>query len=157
MRAFGRLGLIGSAILLVGCYTLQPTGGVVPQTGTEIGLDINDAGRVALGGTMGPLIRQIEGRLVSKDTSEYVIAVTGVHLLDGGDQVWRGEAVHIKNEYVTSLYERRFSVGRTVALGAVGVGAIAILGTRSLTGLGSPDRGDGTPGDTAQARRIPRP
>lgn len=129
----------------------------MPQPGTEVGLDINDVGRVALGGAMGPAIRQVEGRLVSKDTSEYLIAVTAVHLLDGGDQAWRGETVHIKTEYVSSLYQRRFSVGRTVALGAVGVGAIAILGTRSLTGLGSVDRGDTISGDTAHTQRIPRP
>lgn len=149
--------MIAGATLVVGCYTLKPTGGAVPAAGTEIGLDINDAGRVALGGSMGPAIRQVEGRLVSKDTDEYVIAVTALHLLNGGDQVWEGETAHIKTGYVSSVYQRRLSVGRTVALGAVGVGAIAILATRSLAGLGSIDRSETGPGDTSHTQRIPRP
>ena len=142
--------------LLVGCYTLQPTGGTVPQPGTAMAFDINDAGRVALGGSMGPEISQIEGRLASKEGSEYVVAVTDVHLLRGGDQVWHGETVHIKSEYVSSLYERRFSAARSVAMGAAGLGAIAIIATRSLGGLGSTERPEPSPGDTAHTQRRPR-
>ena len=118
--------------------------------------DINDAGRVALGGSMGPEIAQIEGRLASKEGSEYVVAVTDVHLLRGGDQVWHGETVHIKSEYVSSLYERRFSAARSVAMGAAGLGAIAIIATRSLGGLGSTERPEPSPGDTAHTQRRPR-
>jgi hypothetical protein len=144
------------SVALVGCYTLQPTGGPVPQAGKIIGLDINDAGRVALGGAMGPSIGQIEGRLVQKDSSEYVVAVTAVHLLRGGDQVWRGEAVHIKTEFVSSVYERRFSKARSAALAAIGIGAVAIIASRSLLGLGDQDPGKMTD-TTAQTLRRPRP
>ena len=144
------------SVALVGCYTLQPTGGPVPQVGTVIGLDINDAGRVALGGAMGPSIGQIEGRLVQKDSGEYVVAVTAVHLLRGGDQTWRGEAVHIKYEFVSSVYERRFSKSRSALMAAAGVGAIAIIASRSLLGLGDQDPGKMTD-TTAQTLRRPRP
>lgn len=156
MLALPRRFIAGFSVLLVGCYTLQPTGGPVPQPGTIIGLDINDAGRLALGGSMGPEIGQIEGRLVEKDSGEYVVAVTALHLLRGGDQVWHGETIHIKSEYVTSIYERRFSAGRSAALAAAGVGAVAIIATRSLIGLGKTDSGP-TPGDTAHTQRRPRP
>lgn len=145
-----------SGALLVGCYTLQPTGGPVPKVGTIIGLELNDAGRAALGGSMGPEIGQVEGRLVEKDSGEFVIAVSALHLLRGGEQVWHGETVHIKSEYVSSIYERRFSAGRSAALAAAGVGAVAIIATRSLIGLGSTDQGR-PPGDTATAQRRPRP
>lgn len=157
MLALSRFGKAGFAFLLVGCYTLQPTGGPVPQLGTIIGLDLNDAGRAALGGSMGPEIAQVEGRLVQKDTGEFVVAVTDVHLLRGGDQVWRGEQVHIKAGFVSSVYERRFSVTRSAALAAVGVGAVAIIATRGLIGLGSTDQGVMTPGDTGHTLRRPRP
>jgi hypothetical protein len=151
-----RLGSLVCVVALVGCYTLQPTGGAVPEVGKVIGLEINDAGRVALGGAMGPSIGQIEGRLVQKDNSEYVVAVTAVHLLRGGEQVWRGEAVHIKSEFVSSVSERRFSKSRSAILAAVGVGAIAIIASRSLLGLGDQDPGK-QPGDTSQTQRRPRP
>jgi hypothetical protein len=121
--------------------------------GSEVALDINDAGRVALGGSMGPEIAQIEGRLVSKDSGEYVVAVSAVHILRGGaDQVWRGEKVKIKPEFVSLAYEKKFSRGRSVALGAIGVGAAALLGSQAIIGSGTTDPGR-TPGDTSQSTR----
>lgn len=155
VRPITRLSCIGVACFVVGCYSLQPTGSATPPLGTTIGLDINDAGRVALGGSMGPAIARIEGRLVSKESTEYVVAVTDVHLLEGGDQVWSGETVHIKSEYVSSILERRLSVARSVALGVAGIGAVAILAGTSLTGFGSTDR-PGPSGDTSAAQRIPQ-
>ena len=151
-----RRGVAAVSLLLVGCYTLQPTRGAVPQPGTIIGLDITDAGRVALGGSMGPEIGQVEGRLVDKDSSAYVVAVSAIHLLRGGEQVWTGENVRINTSYVSSVYERRLSVGRSVALAAVGVGAVAAIATRSLAGLGTGDTGKG-PDSSGTTQRRPRP
>jgi len=123
--------------------------------GEIIGLDINDAGRVALGGAMGPAIGQVEGRLVQRDSSEYVVAVNAIHLLSGGEQIWRGETVHIKSEHVSSLYKRQFSAGRTAAMAAIGVGAVAIIASRSLLGLGTKDA-PAEPGDSSSTQRRPR-
>lgn len=150
IRSVGATALL---ILLSGCYTLRPAGGVVPEIGKELAFDVNDAGRVALGGSMGPEIAQIEGRLLSRENAEYLVAVRAVRMLRGGEQVWRGEPVRIRPEYVGTTYERQFSRGRTVTLGAIGIGAIAVLLTRSLTGSGSEEPpGQGPPGT---AQRIP--
>lgn len=140
---------------LAGCYTLEPARQSAPQPGSVIALDITDAGRVALGGLIGPEIAQVEGRLVQMDSSEYVIGVTTVRFLRGGDQVWHGETVHIKTAYVTSRYERQFSAARTAVLGAVAVGAIALVATKSLRGFGQGDSGK-TPGDSGQTQRVPQ-
>ena len=148
--------IVASCVLLAGCYTLQPARGVVPQIGTAMAFDINDAGRVALGGSMGPEIAQIEGRLLDRDSADYIVAVSGLKLLRGGEQIWRGERVRIKSDYVSSLYERRFSASRSIAMGAAGVGIIAILAGRSIIGLGGPHPGP-TPPDTGQTHRLPRP
>jgi hypothetical protein len=102
-------GYLAGAALLSGCYTLDPSGGVAPEIGQEIALDINDVGRVGLGGAMGPEIAQVEGSLLSRENAEYVVAVRTVHLLRGGEQVWKGEPVHVKSEYVNSISERHFS------------------------------------------------
>ena len=85
-----------AAVLLAGCYTLEPVQGPTPAVGTEIAFDINDAGRLALGGSIGPEIAQIEGRLVEKGSADYLVAVTSVHMLRGGEQVWSKEPVRIK-------------------------------------------------------------
>lgn len=141
-----------AAILLAGCYTFEPVKGPTPEVGTEIAFDINDAGRVALGGSMGPEIAQIEGRLVDKGSADYLVAVTAVHLLRGGEQVWSKEPVRIKSEYVSSVYEKKFSAVKSVALGAVGVGVVAALAGRSLIGGGTTDPAK-QPGDTGHTTR----
>ncbi len=145
---------LAAAALLAGCYTLQPTGRVSPEVGTRVAFDVNDEGRVALGGAMGPEIDQIEGRLVQRDTSDYVVAVTAVHLLRGGEQIWTGEQVHIKSSYVNQMYARQFSSGRTIVLSAIGVAAVGMFVTRSLLPGGNPTAPN-EPVDTARQVRIP--
>jgi len=129
---------------------------LAPEPGSVIALDISDQGRLALGGLIGPELSQIEGRFVSMEGGEYVLHVTGVRFLRGGEQVWRGEAVHIKPEYVGTRYERKFSTVRSVALGAVAVAAIAVVAGKGLRGFSQGDRGD-MPSDTSQTVRLPRP
>ena len=141
---------------LAGCYTFVPAGQITPQPGTVIALDINDRGRVALGGSIGPEVSQIEGRVVSMDTSEYVLHVTGLHFLRGGEQAWSGELVHIRTEFVSSRYERRFSPVRSALLGAVAVGAVALVATKGLGGLGTGDTDQRKPDTTATQIRLPR-
>jgi hypothetical protein len=150
------IGLGSIAVILAGCYTLQPARGSVPDVGTYMALDVNDAGRVALGGSMGPEISQIEGQLLGKEGDDYLVAVSAIKTLRGGEQSWSGEKVHVKSEYVSSVYQRRFSTGRTLAIGAVGAGAIVFLVSRSLKT--TPETGDPPiPGDTANTIRIPVP
>jgi hypothetical protein len=141
------------AVLLVACYTLRPTRGELPEVGTRIAFDVNDAGRAALGPTMGPEIIQIEGRLIAKEETEYVVAVTAIRTLRGGEQVWSGEEVRIKSEHVGPAYVRRFDTARSVAVGGTVVGGFAaFLIGRALTGAGSGDKSGQRP-DTANASR----
>ena len=141
--------VVSLSALLSGCYTLQPArNGYTPQIGDEMAFDINDAGRIALGGLMGPEIGQIEGKLISRENAEYLVGVTTVHFLRGGEQVWTGEQVRIKSEYVGSTYERHFSKGRTLVLGAAGVGGFAWILTRGLIGNSRSDPVEPPPGGT---------
>ena len=141
-------------LLLMGCYELQPVGGVVPEIGAPAAFDINDAGRLALGGQMGPEIAQIEGNLLARDNDEYVVGVTMVHLLRGGEQVWRGEKVRLKTAYVTSTYVRKFSTVRTAGLAAATIAAVVAVARKSLNLTGT-DPDAKAPKDTGQSVRIP--
>jgi len=140
---------------LAGCYTLQPVGAVVPHEGTKVAFGVNDMGRAALGGSMGPEIDQVEGNLLESDTDAYLLSVTSVRSLRGGEQRWAGEAIRIKREFVSNTYVRKFSASRTVAVSALGAVAIAAIVKGSLLGEGSiedppPDTSIGT------SRRVPR-
>ncbi|MEO8334485.1 MAG: hypothetical protein ABI664_05910 [bacterium] len=145
--------LVAASMLLAGCYTLQPAMGVSPEIGNEMAFDITDVGRVALGPSMGPEIAQVEGRLVSRENAEYLVAVSTVRYLRGGEQPWKGEQVRLKSEYVGSTYQRQFSKGRTIALSVAGLGGAAFLLTRSL--IGSARDESPTPPPDGTAIRVP--
>jgi hypothetical protein len=125
--------------LTLGCYTLQPTVGVTPELGVRVAFDINDAGRAALGGAMGPEIDRVDGRLLEKSNEDYRVAVTGVRMLRGGYQVWKGETVSINPSHVRSWYIRKFSPTRTAILTTVVTGGfVAFMASRGLIGFGDP-------------------
>ena len=146
-----RVGALAVLALLMGCYTLKPISGAEPKPGEKLAFDVNDAGRVALGGSMGPEISQVEGLLVEKDAEGYLLSVSSVRLLRGGEQVWSGERVRINNQFVGTTYTRKFSMGRSIGLGVVGIGGFgAILASTSLLGIGSDDKPGGT--DTLNTR-----
>lgn len=151
------LGAIG--FLSAGCYAMRPLGGAEPQVGTKVAFDVNDAGRVALGGSMGPEIAQLEGQVLEKDSGGYLLAVSTTRLLRGGEQLWSGEQVRVKSEYLGPAYERRFSIGRSVALGALGIGGFgAFLLTKSLLGSGTEDNPPPCSGDDCGGNvRLGRP
>jgi hypothetical protein len=125
-------------VMLAGCYTLEPASTVAPSNSSKVAFDVTDAGRVALGGSMGPEIDQIEGFLRKADSSSYTVGVTTVRFLRGGEQKWSGEPVVLRREYVARSYVRTLDRGRSIALAAVGVGAIAFIVTRSLIPEGNP-------------------
>jgi hypothetical protein len=148
------MALCAVGILSAGCYSLQPVAGPAPQSGTRVALDITDAGRVALGGSMGPEIVQVSGTLLSGDTSEYVLSVSDVKYLRGDMQAWKGETVRIRPSYVSRMYLREFSRTRTAVVAAVGVALVvgAVSGKLGPIHL-SPDP---DPGDGGEALKRPR-
>jgi hypothetical protein len=150
-----RLGIFSLAVLLVGCYTLEPTGGAAPEPGTRVALEINDAGRLALGGFVGPGVTQIEGRLIGRENDAYLVAVSAVTTLRGGTQVWAGERISVLPGHVGTIYERRLSAGRSVTLGVVAIGGFtAFILSRDLLGLGRESTPGGGPKDTTGASII---
>jgi len=155
VRSAGLLCGVVLGMSLVGCYSMQPIRGSTPIVGTDVELYLNDAGRAALFPAMGPEISQIRGRLLDTNNSEYLLAVSGVSTFRNGDQIWSGEKVRIKTEYIMSTSERRFSPGNSVAFGIVGVGGFAYLLNHYASGLFFPDPEVPAPGDTSSSRRVP--
>jgi hypothetical protein len=141
----------GIGLLTTSCYSLQPAA-AVPVPGTRVALAINDVGRVALGGSMGPELLRVEGSLQSKDGDDYFVNVSGVELLQGGFQSWAGETVRINSSYVSAVYEKKFSKGKTLLASAVVVAGVALLaGGKSIPGF--PTGEDDGRQDTIAARR----
>jgi hypothetical protein len=155
-RSTSRRIIVAVTLLgLTGCYTMQPVTEQPFPLGITVELVINDAGRAALRPMMGPEVAKVRGRLVQKDSVGYTLAVTQLGLMRDGTQVWSGERVSIKSEYVNSVTERRFSRARTAVVTAAVLGVIAIVFTQSIKGSLFGDDGK-VPSDTAVAVRYPR-
>jgi hypothetical protein len=152
------LGTLGLAAVLIGaggCYSLEPIRGSSPTPGTRIALDVNDAGRVALGGSMGPEIDRVEGTLIERSNGEYLLGVTSVSLLRGGGvQTWKGEHVVVKPEFVSNVYERRLDKARTGLFAAAIAGSVIAIASQNLLTNGSEDPGQHQ--DTVLTNRRPR-
>lgn len=150
-----RIVVAVTLLVSTGCYTMQSVSEQPFPVGITVELVINDAGRAALRPMMGPEVAKVQGRLVQKDSTGYTVAVTQLGLLRDGTQVWSGERVSIKSEYVNSVTERRFSRGRTAVVTAAVLGVVAIVFTQSIKGSLFGDDGK-VPSDTAVAVRYPR-
>jgi hypothetical protein len=157
ITAVRRTALVSLALAVGGCYTLHPTYGVMPAVGERVAFDVNDAGRVALGGSIGPEIAQIEGQLLEQQGEELRLAVSTIRLLRGGEQVWRGESVTLRQEYLGTSYVKRLSPGRSIALGVVTIGGFtAFMLSTNLFAIGivEPPGGDV---DSTASHRLGRP
>jgi hypothetical protein len=71
-------------------------------------------------------------------------------------QVWSGERVRIEKQYVARTYQRKFSKGRTLAMGVVAVGGAVFLFGRNLGVFGGGDTPVRPPDDT-QNTLVARP
>ncbi len=116
------------AVLLAGCFNVVPVERATPVIGSEVALELNDAGRVALAPTMGAAIDQVQGHLIKRDSGEYVVAVDAVQYLRGDSQAWSGVPARVSSSYVNNYYQIAFSPGKTIALTALiaGTGAFII-------------------------------
>jgi hypothetical protein len=152
------IGAAAVCLAQVACYTLQavPSGKQL-TLGTLVAMDVNDAGRAALGGSMGPEILQIEGRLTRNDDASYEVAVASIRLLRGGEQTWAGEKVSVRKDFVARVYEKQLSTTRSVAASAVGIGIVAYFATKAIIGSGLGTDPEMKPPTDTGAQSLRRP
>ena len=143
-------------LLATGCYSMVTVVGNGPLLGTRVELQINDAGRVALGGSVAPEVARLEGRLVGQDSAQVVLSVLAVHLLRGGVQVWSGERLTVSRAHVSELRERHLSKSKSAIVAGAVSAALAVIIRQGILGGGSIDP-TVTPPDSAQSVRIPWP
>jgi hypothetical protein len=134
------VGLLGVVLLCGGCYVNQPLGEAAPAPapGTHLVLELTDAGRVAMGPQLGPEVASVEGALIERSDSQYVLGVSNVVNLWGVQSRWEGERIAVGAGSVRRMFSRRISPGRTaVAVAAGTAGFVAFVLTRDLLGFGT--------------------
>jgi hypothetical protein len=158
--SFARRAAVFSAVVLSasaasGCYVYEPSTATLLSPGKSIALDLNDLGRLNLANLIGPEVKRIAGVLVSQTNNDYVIHVSQLVYFNGRTSEWSGEAVNVRGDYVSGVFEEKLSASRTalaVAGGVAGVGAL--VAARNLVANGT-DNTDtkGNPGGTPVSSR----
>ena len=130
------------------CYVYTPVA-APPVQGSQLLLDLNDRGRVGLGGQIGASGKSVEGLLQPSPDSIFNLKVVSVSYLNGQRNQWTGEALSVSRDFVRDVRARQFSRSRTaLTVGGIAAAAVAFIVTRGLIGGGSPGRdgGGGPPG-----------
>lgn len=131
-----------------GCYVYTPVA-APPAPGTRLLLELNDRGRVGLGGSIGSSANSVEGLLQEGSDSTYSLKVVSVSYLNGQRNQWNSEPLVVSRDFVRDVKSRQFSKTRTViTVGALIAGTVLFIVTRGLVGSGSPGKdGDGGGGN----------
>jgi len=136
VRALRRC-LVLASVSFAGCYTYR----YAPEhltPGTQVAIDLNDAGRVQMGNNVGPEVARIEGALAAVSDSEMTLRVERTIDLRGQIQHWAGEQVLVHAGWYRLVLEKKFSRPRTVALvGSLTAGFVAFMASRGLIGFGN--------------------
>lgn len=149
--------ILMAPLLVTGCYSTEPVVGTPIPAGTQVELQLTDAGRVAMNDVLGPSVDVIEGRLVSRDSVAWTLSVSALQFLRGGQQVWSGERLRIRSEHVALASERRFSRSRTAIVSAAVTGIIIAVVKGGLSAGDSHGSDGPSPSDSVATTRIPRP
>jgi hypothetical protein len=140
-------GLLASVVVMASaCYVYIPAA-ETPAPGTRLSFDLNDRGRVGLGGRIGPSATKVEGTLKNVD-SAFEMSVLSVEYQNGQRNNWTGEALTVSRDYVGSVEQRQFSQTRTwLTAGGIAAASVAFIVSRGLftTGNEGKDPGNGEP------------
>jgi hypothetical protein len=161
-KASGRLRrgwsvlLLAGASLLGGCYVDRPVT-TAPAPGTTVLLDLNDAGRVALGDRIGASVARVEGVVASPADTVYRLRMSSVTYLNGQSNRWSGESLAVPVSLVSRAHYREFSRSRTTMVG-VGIAAaiVALFASTDFLGNGGTEKVP-VPPPTGGTDRIPLP
>ena len=133
-----------------GCYVYAPAP-ASPGQGTQVVLQLNDRGRLALGDSIGPTGQEVEGKVVGTSDSALSLSVARVGYLNGQSNRWNGEHLTVGRSLFDRAAERRFSPSRTwLAVGAAAGAVVALIASRNLLGLGNEGRTTGGGGGNQQ-------
>ncbi len=144
-RALGGLCALALA-LQIGCFSYLPVQSAPPVPAQQVGVVLNDRGRVLLGDRVGASVDRIDGMVVSRQDGSLVLDVYRVTDLRGNTATWTGERVSIPNEAILGYQARKFSKFKTFLLvGTIALAIISSLGkTLNLFGDPATERpGDG--------------
>lgn len=136
-----RAALLLMVFALSGCFTYTRVPGPTP-VGTEVEVELTDAGSAGLAPLIGPHVVSIRGRTIDVAPDTLRLAVASILKRRGVDEIWSREPLAVSRSDISSVSTRNFSWARTSLLaltiigGAIVVGSAVDLGVGGETGTG---------------------
>jgi hypothetical protein len=128
-----------------GCYRYTPIESSTPALGTEVRLELTDAGAVTLGPLVGNRVELVDGRVITVADTALTLSVTGTTDRVGTETSWRGEQVVFPRSALASVHRRTLDRRRSYIAGGIAAGLVAVAGVGfSLNGGGGGNHGGGT-------------
>jgi len=133
-------------LALTACYTYRPLPSPELPVGTRLSVQLTDEGSRELWSQIGPDVLNIEGELVTIDSSALRVSVRQVDNRRGIQNDWKGEQVMIPRRDVVGVQQRRLSLGGTALLATITAGAMyALYSALHGAGVVEGDPGSGNP------------
>jgi hypothetical protein len=145
-RVGGWVALLVASMGLSACYTYAPLRDPEPQLGQSLSFELDEPCPEGLADAVGPDTKRVEGTLVRRTETDFVVSVDRAITHRGQMYRWSGETVSLPQDHVRQVRSRRFSPTRTFAVaGGAVVSFFAFVITRSLTASGGVDEKTGEP------------
>lgn len=120
----------------IGCYRFTPIKGGAPM-GTDVRMELTDAGAVRLAPLIGPRIAAIDGRTVAESDSALEVAVQAVVDRGGRSMPWSLERLAVPYQAIAALKQRTLDTGRSwLVAGLTVAGALLVADAFDLVGSG---------------------
>ncbi|MEA3244745.1 MAG: hypothetical protein U9Q74_01185 [Gemmatimonadota bacterium] len=132
-RVVGAFACAGAFALLQGCYETLPVEQGVAPVAERVQFTLNDQGRLALAGKLGPAVDKVEGSVLQVGSDAYDLSVSGIVQIGGNRSLWNGERVSVQRDYVSGFAVKHLSRTRTALLvGGITAGMLAFIFGRDL-------------------------
>lgn len=115
-------------VLLGGCYSYSRVASP-PPAGTDVEVELTDAGSSDLARLVGPNVVSIRGRVNELGSDTLVLAVESVLKRSGTDEYWSKEPLGIARTSIASIATRKFSAARTGLLVLTAIGGALVVRT----------------------------
>jgi hypothetical protein len=128
-------------VLLAACYRYAPLTDLAPVDGAVVRLDLSDAGTARMGSVLGRNAIAVEGTILSRTDSSFLISVSATRQRDEQPLTWAGERVTVPRDAVQTIEARSLNKKKTLlvagaaVLGAIGLKLI-VSGLDALAGGG---------------------
>lgn len=123
-----RLFPLVALVLLGGCYSYSRVASP-PSAGTDVEVELTDAGAADLARLVGPNVVSIRGRVNELGSDTLLLAVESVLKRSGTDEFWSKEPLPIPRISIASIATRKFSAARSGLLALTAIGGALVVRT----------------------------